>query len=53
MFRLRIDATPIGEGLTAAQVHLFVGEILDRITLPKRDEPVEVHSLRSLASLRR
>ena len=35
MFRLRIDANVIAEGLTAAQAHLLVGEILDRFTLPK------------------
>ncbi len=35
MFTLRIDSIAIGEGLTAAQAHLLVGEILDRITLPK------------------
>ena len=38
MFRLRIDANVIAEGLTAAQVHLLVGEILDRFTLPKHDD---------------
>jgi hypothetical protein len=35
MFRLRIDKHIIGEGLTAAQTHLLVGEILDRIAIPK------------------
>src|SRR6202042_2657642 len=35
MFRLRIDSNVIAEGLTAAQAHLLVGEILDRFTLPK------------------
>ena len=38
MFRLRIDANVIAEGLTAAQAHLLVGEILDRFTLPKHDD---------------
>ncbi len=38
MFRLRIDAKVIAEGLTAAQAHLLVGEILDRFTLPKHDD---------------
>ena len=38
MFRLRIDANVIAEGLTAAQAHLLVGEILDRFTLPKQDD---------------
>ena len=35
MFRLLLDETIVGENLTAAQAHLLVGEILDRITLPK------------------
>ena len=38
MFRLRIDANVIAEGLTAAQAHLLVGEILDRFTLPKHED---------------
>jgi hypothetical protein len=38
MFRLRIDSNVIAEGLTAAQAHLLVGEILDRFTLPKHDD---------------
>jgi hypothetical protein len=44
MFRLRIDATVIAEGLTAAQAHLLVGEILDRFTLPKNDDRASVRS---------
>jgi hypothetical protein len=35
MFRLLLDDAVIGKNLTAAQAHLLVGEILDRITLPK------------------
>jgi hypothetical protein len=35
MFRLRIDANLIAEDLTAAQAHLLVGEILERIALPR------------------
>jgi hypothetical protein len=31
MFRLRIDAKLIGEGLTAVQTHVLIGEILERI----------------------
>ena len=38
MFRLRIDANTIAEGLTAARAHLLVGELLDRVTLPKPGE---------------
>jgi hypothetical protein len=34
MFRLLLDDALIGENLTAAQVHLLVGEILERITVP-------------------
>jgi hypothetical protein len=36
MFRLRLDDTTVGEDLTAAQAHILVGEILDPITLPRR-----------------
>lgn len=35
MFRLRIDANSIAEGLTAVQAHVLVGEILERIAVPK------------------
>jgi hypothetical protein len=38
LFRLRLDNKVAGENLTAVQTHLLVGEILDRITLPR---PVE------------
>jgi hypothetical protein len=36
LFRLRLDNKVVGENLTAAQTHLLVGEILDRVTLPRR-----------------
>ena len=35
MFRLRIDANAIAEGLTAVQAHVLVGEILERIAMPQ------------------
>ena len=35
LFRLRLDNKVVGENLTAAQAHLLVSEILDRITLPR------------------
>ena len=35
MFRLLLDEAIVGENLTSAQAHLLVGEILDRITLPR------------------
>jgi hypothetical protein len=38
MFRLRIDKNLIAEGLTAVQAHILVGEILDRVALPKPTE---------------
>jgi hypothetical protein len=34
LFRLRIDERIVGEGLTAAQTHLLVGEILSRMAPP-------------------
>jgi hypothetical protein len=36
MFRLRIDDLIVGHGLTAAQAHLLVGEILERVVLPRQ-----------------
>jgi hypothetical protein len=40
MFRLRIDEKPISEGLTAAQAHLLVGDILEKVALPNgRNRP--------------
>jgi hypothetical protein len=38
LFRLRLDNKVVGENLTAVQTHLLVGEILDRITLPRPSE---------------
>ncbi len=38
LFRLRLDNKVVGENLTAVQTHLLVGEILDRITLPRPEE---------------
>ena len=35
MFRLRIDANLIAEELTAVQAHILIGEILERIAVPK------------------
>jgi hypothetical protein len=40
MFRLRVDASPIADGLTAVQAHILVGEILERIAVPKPSERV-------------
>jgi hypothetical protein len=38
LFRLRLDNKVVGENLTAVQTHLLVGEILDRIKLPRPAE---------------
>jgi hypothetical protein len=38
MFRLRIDDSTIADDLTAVQAHVLIGEILDRITMPKSPE---------------
>jgi hypothetical protein len=35
MFRVRMDDLVIGQNLTAAQAHIIVGEVLDRITIPR------------------
>ena len=58
LFRLRIDSTSIAEELTAVQAHLLVGEILERITVPKsssepapirRTSPLRIPPLRPAA----
>ena len=36
MFRLRVRGNVIAKTLTAVQVHLLVGEILERAALPRR-----------------
>ena len=38
MFRLRMDASPIADDLTAVQAHVLIGEIFERITLPESSE---------------
>jgi hypothetical protein len=35
MFRVLIDEKIIDDGLTAAQAHLLIGDILERLALPK------------------
>jgi hypothetical protein len=41
MFRVRMNDLVIGQNLTAAQAHLIVGEVPDRITVPR---PAKKHS---------
>ena len=36
MFRLRLDDNVVSENLTSVQAHLLIGEILDRISIPRR-----------------
>jgi hypothetical protein len=36
LFQVRIDERLVAEGLTAVQVHVLVGEVLERIALPQR-----------------
>jgi hypothetical protein len=50
MFRLHIDDKPIGEGLTAVQAHLLVGDILEKVTLPNGRNRPAVGPPRSLAT---
>jgi hypothetical protein len=40
MFRLSINANLIAKGVTAAQAHYLVGEVLRRIWFPERAETV-------------
>jgi hypothetical protein len=49
MFRLHIDDKPIGEGLTAVQAHLLVGDILEKVALPNGRNRPAVGLPRSLA----
>jgi hypothetical protein len=35
MFRLLINDNAVGEGLTAVQAHILIGEVFDRVTLPR------------------
>jgi hypothetical protein len=39
LFRLLIDDKVVGRGLTAVQAHILVGEVLDRISLPRQRMP--------------
>jgi hypothetical protein len=35
LFRLLVGEKVIAEGLTAAQAHILIGDILEKMTLPK------------------
>ena len=50
MFRLRIDASSIAESLTAVQAHVLVGEILERIAVPKSSGQPETASASEAAT---
>ena len=50
MFRLHIDDKPIGEGLTAVQAHLLVGDILEKVALPNGRNRSAIGLPRSLAT---
>jgi hypothetical protein len=43
LFRLLVGEKVIAEGLTAAQAHIFIGDILEKMTLSKKTHaaPVE------------
>ena len=53
MFRLRINGRLVGENLTAAQTHLLVGNVLERIALPNnvRAERHEISAPENLEPL--
>ena len=40
MFRLSIDANLVAKGVTAAQAHYLVGEVLQRLGFPEHAETV-------------
>jgi hypothetical protein len=37
LFRLLVDERLIAEGLTAAQAHILIGDILEKMALPKEN----------------
>jgi hypothetical protein len=39
LFRMRIDDTRVGEHLTAAQAHLLIGEMFERIAIGAEPVP--------------
>jgi len=41
MFRLRVNGQVIAGNLTAVQAHLLVGEVLERIVLPKKGRLID------------
>jgi hypothetical protein len=45
MFRLLIDDKVIGQGLTAVQAHILIGDILDRVTVPVRADRMVSHAV--------
>jgi hypothetical protein len=53
MFRLRTNGRLVGENLTAAQTHLLVGNVLERIALPNnvRAERHEISAPENLEPL--
>jgi hypothetical protein len=46
LFRLRIDGRIVGENLTAVQIHLLIGEILERVALPEGHSAAPANSRR-------
>jgi hypothetical protein len=36
LFRLLVGEKVIAEGMTAAQAHILIGDILEKMTLPKK-----------------
>ena len=45
LFRLLVGEKVIAEGLTAAQAHILIGDILEKMTLPK-----ETHAAKEKAA---
>jgi hypothetical protein len=46
LFRLLIGEKLVAEGMTAAQVHILIGDILERLALPNKQEGVRQRSTR-------
>jgi hypothetical protein len=41
LFRLLVGEKVIAEGLTAAQAHILIGDILEKMALPKETPPAK------------
>jgi hypothetical protein len=50
MFRLLVGEKVVADGMTAAQTHLLVGDILERLALPNKRDSAGQRSTRPSAT---